>query len=764
MQGSYSPALVVLSVLVAILASYAALDLAGRVGHRRWRIEWIVGGSVAMGAGIWSMHYVAMLALRMPVPMVYDLGLLILSLVVAIAAASVAFSIVALRKVSHSLLFAAAALMGAAIAGMHYIGMWALAVHTPARLAYDPLLVAASLLVAYVASLGALWLAFRFRTGEAESVRKLGAAVLMGFAISGMHYTAMAAARFAPLEHPAIGVPQVGVLGTPTLGWMVAGGAVLVLCLGIAGAAVDRGAQAVLRSEARFRSVVENISDVVTLMDAQGITRYVSPALERMLGYAPAERIGRTPLELVHPDDLPEVQRVLEEVLRQPGSIVALETRVRHRDGSWRRVEVLGRNLLHEPGVEAVLFTSRDLSQRDELEEQLRHAQKMDAIGRLAGGVAHDFNNLLTVVKGHAQFALESMEKEDPRRAELKEVLGAAERAAALTAQLLAFSRRQVLKPKLLNLNEIVAKAERMLSRVIGEDIELSAILAEDVGRVQADPGQMEQVLVNLIVNARDAIQGGGRITIHTRDVHVHDPAAEGVRDLAPGAYVVLSVRDTGVGMKPGELAHVFEPFFTTKPAGQGTGLGLSTVYGIVKQSGGAIRVTSTPGRGATFEIFLPRVAGGATQREREATASAPRLATRQGTILVVEDEDALRSLIVRTLRREGYEVLDAETPEAALRLAHGFEGRIDLLVSDVVMPGMSGVEFAEQLRLSRPDTLVIFISGYASEEVIRRGVIESAAPFLAKPFMPNDLVALVNEVMERGGAQSNGDDAAGVA
>lgn len=749
MQGTHDPTLVALSVLVAILASYAALDLAGRVGHRSRRLAWIVGGSIAMGSGIWSMHYVAMLALRMPIPMVYDIGLLILSLVVAVGAAAVAFSIIALASVSRPLLFAAAGVMGAAIAGMHYIGMWALAVHTPARQSYDPLLVAASLLVAYVASLAALWLAFYFRTGAPASFRKVGASVLMGFAISGMHYTAMAAVTFIPVPGGTGTVPEEGVLGTPTLAVLVAAAAVLVLVLGITGAAVDRGfARAINRTEARFRLMVENVSEVITLMSGDGVATYVSPAVERVLGYTPAERVGRSLFDLVHPDDRETVRSALEEGLRDHGGSVEVEARLRHKDGSWPRIESVGRNLLDQPDVQAVILTSRDITARHQLEEQLARSQRMEAVGRLAGGVAHDFNNLVTVIKGHAQFALEASEHTDPQHAELLGVLDAAERAAALTAQLLAFSRRQVREPKLIDLNGIVTSSERLLSRVIAEDVQVEADLAEGLDGVMADPGQIEQVLMNLVVNARDAIPDGGRITIQTRDVILHEPVAEGVPELTSGRYVVLSVRDTGVGMTPADLAHIFEPFFTTKSPGKGTGLGLATVYGIVNQSEGAIRVTSTAGRGSTFEVFLPSAGKGPAKLAQESDTATPARPQQDRTILIVEDEDPLRDLLVRTLRKEGYTVLDAEGPDTALRLAQQYEREIHLLVSDVVMPGGNGVEFAHQLRNSRPETRVLFISGYASDEVLRRDGAESDAPFLSKPFMPAELAARVHDVL----------------
>jgi signal transduction histidine kinase/CheY-like chemotaxis protein len=394
-----------------------------------------------------------------------------------------------------------------------------------------------------------------------------------------------------------------------------------------------------------------------------------------------------------------------------------------------------------------VLLHAVDTTDRGELEAQLRQAQKMDAVGRLAGGVAHDFNNLLTVISAHSAFLMESLDSSNPLREDVEAIHKAGIRAAGLTRQLLAFSRKQILKPFVMDLNATVAEARKMLERLLGENIEIMTMLADDVERVVADPSQIDQVLVNLAVNARDAMPQGGQLTIETRRVTM--PAGEdgSRRMIAPGVYSVLSVRDAGVGMDGAVQGRLFEPFFTTKEPGKGTGLGLATVYGIVKQSNGYITVESAPGQGSAFHVYLPAVVD---PMAREQLHDAVRAVARGvETILLVEDEPAVREVARRVLVREGYVVLEAENGHAALSVSNTFDSVIHLVVSDVVMPGMQGGEVVRRLQQSRPGLKALFMSGYTDDDIVRRGIGSAAVPFVQKPFMAKDLTRAVRDALE---------------
>jgi CheY-like chemotaxis protein len=381
----------------------------------------------------------------------------------------------------------------------------------------------------------------------------------------------------------------------------------------------------------------------------------------------------------------------------------------------------------------------------------MRQTQKMEAIGRLAGGVAHDFNNLLTAICGYCELALGQLGPADPVVADLREVQAAGERARELTQQLLAFGRRQVLAPTVLDLGAVVRDTERMLHRVIGEDIDLRTILAGELGCVMADAGQMQQVLLNLAINARDAMPAGGTLTIETTDVVLDEIYAQLHPGVRPGPHVMLAVCDTGVGMDAATQAHAFEPFFTTKPVGQGTGLGLASVYGIVKQSGGDIRVHSEPGLGTTFRIYLPRVDAAAAALPLPAPAPAP---TGGETILVVEDEQRVRQYAQRVLEAAGYRVLMADGGVQALALAAAPAQVLDLLLTDVVMPGMNGREVAEALLARRPDLRVLFMSGYADNAVVERGLVDVGVALLAKPFSGSELLRRVRDVLDASSAR----------
>ena len=389
---------------------------------------------------------------------------------------------------------------------------------------------------------------------------------------------------------------------------------------------------------------------------------------------------------------------------------------------------------------------SRLVHDRD---EQLRQAQKMEAVGQLAGGVAHDFNNLLTAIGGYAEFALSRLDGADGKvRENVEEIRRSADRASALTRQLLAFSRKQILQPKALRLDQLVGGLDTMLRRLIGEHIEIVTVSRPGLGYVTADPGQLEQVVVNLVVNARDAMPDGGELIIDTANVELDAAAARAHDGASPGDYVTLTVRDTGEGMDEDTIARIFEPFFTTKEQGKGTGLGLATVYGIVKQSGGFLEVTSTPGRGASFRVFLPRVEADVAAEEPDEAPDAG-LASGSETVLLVEDEVVVRDLLREVLETSGYEVLEAEDGVSALELAEAHPSRIDLLLTDVVMPKMSGRELAERFHVKRPDAKVLYTSGYTDGAIGDQGVLEPGTEFLQKPFSFADLTQKVRSVLD---------------
>lgn len=466
----------------------------------------------------------------------------------------------------------------------------------------------------------------------------------------------------------------------------------------------------------------------------------VNEGYQKKTGYSREEVLGRTSLELglwVNPSKRDEALRIL----RETGCLRDFEVDFRMRSAEVRTFS-LAADVIEVRGEKCTLAICRDITERKALERQLALAQKMEAIGRLAGGIAHDFNNLLTVILGRVDLLLLKTETSEPSREPLEEIRKAANRAASLTRQLLAFSRKQTLESKLLDLNNIVSDMERMLSRLIGEDVEIVTVRDPDLWQVKLDPAQIEQVILNLAVNARDAMPKGGRLRIETKN---HIVGYGDSMTLPPGHYVVLRVSDTGIGMDEEVRQRLFEPFFTTKE--KGTGLGLATVYGIVTQSGGHIHVDSLPGAGTTFSIYFPAVEAG---EAIGTTGEAPLTGTWSGTqtVLVAEDEDMVRRLICSVLRGRGYTVLEARNGLEAYQLARRYEGPIDLLITDIVMPGMVGQELSKKIKETRPGIQVLYISGYTHEALTARGGLEEGSYFLAKPFSPDLLARKVREVI----------------
>ena len=498
--------------------------------------------------------------------------------------------------------------------------------------------------------------------------------------------------------------------------------------------------------EEYFRSLIEQAMDIIAVLDPEGALRYASPSVLPLLGYAPEDLVGLSIFALVHPDDVDVTLRVFSEGVATGKGGRLLELRLRHKDGTFRHLEAIGRYLLDDPLVQGVVINARDVTERRALEQRFLQAQKMEAVGRLAGGVAHDFNNLLTAILGYADLLLYGLPTLSPLRPDLEEIRRAADRAGALTRQLLAFSRKQVLEMRVLDLNELVADVDKMLRRLLGEDIDVLTKLGSALGAVRADAGQLEQVIVNLAVNARDAMPEGGKLTIETRNAELDDSYVREHVPVQPGRYVMLAVSDSGIGMSAETLSHVFEPFFTTKEPGKGTGLGLATVYGIVKQSGGHVWCYSERGAGTTFKVYLPRVDAPLDQISARAVS-----ARTQGseTILFVEDDAVLRELIRRQLERHGYTVLEAGTADAAAALAREHVGPIHLLLADVVLPGASGPQLADELLARRTDLKVLFMSGYTEDAIVHRGVLAPNTAFINKPFSGENLAAKVRDVLD---------------
>jgi PAS domain S-box-containing protein len=493
--------------------------------------------------------------------------------------------------------------------------------------------------------------------------------------------------------------------------------------------------------EYSYRTLLEQASDGIFVTNAQGDYITVNPRACEMLGYSESELLQMNVRDVLPPGETSRAPLRIDEI--RAGHTVVHERQFLRKDGSRFPVEISAK-VLNDGRMQGIV---RDITERKRLESQLLQAQKMEGIGQLAGGIAHDFNNLLTVISGYADFVREALPPDDPTLADIDEIRKAAQRASSLTQQLLAFARKQVIEPYVINLNTLILNMEKLLRRLIGEDVDLVALPAPDLGQVRVDPGQIEQVIMNLAVNARDAMPDGGQLTIETANVVLDANYARRHISVVPGEYVLIAVSDTGSGMDEATQQHIFEPFFTTKAPGHGTGLGLATCYGIVKQHGGNIWLYSELGQGTTFKIYLPRVDEPPVdvfhRNERRWHGGSE-------TVLIVEDEVAVRTLAVRALREHGYQVIEASNGSEALQLVRAQQtATIDLLLTDVVMPQMGGKALVAQLTEIYPQLKVLFVSGYAASAIVQHGQLEPNTMFLQKPFSPTSIVRKVREVLD---------------
>jgi PAS domain S-box-containing protein len=739
--GTYDPYLVALSFAVACLASYTALDLGGRIRvSGRWaRLAWLATAAIAMGGGIWSMHFIAMLAFIMPMPVSFDFGLTLLSLVVAIGVTGFGFFMIGTRQATAVQFVPSGILMGIGIAAMHYTGMAAM--RMPADLRYDRVLVALSVLIAIGASIAALWLAFR----TTVTWQRLLAAVVMGCAISGMHYTGMAAATF--IAHPGMdkthGVPG---LAQTDLALLIATITFVILLLALVASAFDRKLTrlaeretALLRdSEEQLRKLYRETPLPLHAVGADGRIEQVSDAWLKLLGYPRENTTGRDLTDFMTEASKRRYDKTVWPRLQLGDDIREVECRFVRKSGEVLDV------LLNAHGERAdgkpvrMLGGIVDITARKRAEEALRRSQRLEAMGQLTGGVAHDFNNLLMVITGAADRLGRTIQDEKVAGS-LEMITTAVKRGKDLTSQLLSFARRQTFETAVLDLTEMLPKFEEMLKRSLRGDIEIRTQTDGGPCRVYVDQGELELALLNLGVNARDAMPDGGILALAIRRVELFGGAdIDGLR----GTFVALELADTGVGIPAEALAHVFDPFFTTKGPGKGTGLGLSQVYGFAKQSGGTATVHSEPGHGATISIYLPATdALVQVEQKTEPAAGEPR--TGKGTVLLVEDNKEVAAILAEYLEQLGFTVDHAWNASEALRKLQS-KGPYHLVVTDILMPGsVAGLELARIVRGNYSEIPVLLTTGYSGRA--QEAVLEGFS-VLQKPY---DLHALSDAIRE---------------
>jgi len=710
MAGSYDYRLVAVSLVIAIGASYTALDLAGRVTAARGRARAIllIGGAAAMGLGIWLRHYIGMPAFSIAMATIMILALAVLSSVVNRRYSA---QILELESAEH-----------------HYRLLFETSLAGVIRSTLDGKILDCNDACARI---------FGYASRE-----ELIATPATNRCVHPEDQNAFIARlkeekSLANYEHCLRRKD-----GSPV--WLLGSAHLVEAKEGATTVKEETLIDITARKKAEeiFRTAFNANPEPITIATiAEGRYIDVNESFLRVTGYRREEVIGRTSLELKF-WERPEDRARLVEMLWEHGCVRDLEIIYRTKSGE-QRIALDSAEAIEIAGQECIIAILRDITERKFLEKQLRQTQKMEAVGQLSGGIAHDFNNLLGVIIGYSEILEHRLPQNDPLRKECGQIKKAGQSAASLTRQLLAFSRQQVLEPKILDLNAIVLHVEKMLRRLIGEDIDLRATLGSALGCIKADQSQIEQVIMNLAVNARDAMPQGGKVLIETANVDVDEDYARRHPPQKPGAYVLLTVTDTGMGMDAETQSRIFEPFFTTKELGKGTGLGLSTVYGIVRQSGGHIWVYSELGQGTTFKIYLPRTARAIYAEKPTAGLTQPLRGTE--TILLVEDEDALRELTRNLLEADGYTVLEAGRPDKAIEIAVQHGGPIHLMLTDMVMPGMNGRVLAANLAPVRPEMKVVYMSGYTGFSHL--GLADSV-PLLAKPFTRDGLLRKLHEVL----------------
>jgi PAS domain S-box-containing protein len=737
--GTYDPYLVALSFAVACLASYAALDLGGRIRvSRRWAmLAWLATAAIAMGGGIWSMHFIGMLAYVMPMPVSYDFGLTLLSLVVAIGVTGFGFFMIGTRRATKLQLALSGMFMGTGIVAMHYTGMAAM--RMPGDIRYDGVLVALSVLIAIGASVAALWLAFR----TTVTWQRLLAAVVMGSAISGMHYTGMAAATFIAVTgvdgaHGGSGLAQTD------LALWIATVTFVILLLALVASAFDRKLTslaeretAILReSEEQLRKLYRQTPLPLHAIGGDGRIEQVSDAWLKLLGYPREETTGRVLTDFMTEDSRRHYEAAIWPRLQRGDDVREAECRFVRKSGEVLDVLMNAHQERADGMALRVLGGVVDVTARKRAEEALRRSQRLEAMGQLTGGVAHDFNNLLMVITGAADKLARTIHDEKVN-GPLEMIATAVKRGKDLTGQLLSFARRQTFEMAVLDLTGMLPKFEEMLKRSLRGDIEIRTQTDGGACRVRVDPGELELALLNLGVNARDAMPDGGVLLLAIRRVQLSGGAdVDGLR----GPFVVVELADTGVGIPADALTHVFDPFFTTKEPGKGTGLGLSQVYGFAKQSGGTATIHSEPGHGTTIRLYLPATdAPVRIEQQAVPAGSAPR--RESGAVLLVEDSEDVAAILAEYLEQLGFAVDHAWNASEALRDLES-RGPYRLIVSDILMPGqMAGFELARIVRENYSTIPILLTTGYSerAQEAVREGF-----SVLQKPY---DLQALSDAV-----------------
>ena len=749
---SFDYGLVLLSCVVAMFGAYAAFQLVARVNaalSRRANVVWLVISAVSMGSAIWSMHFIGMLAVSMQADVHYDTTLTGLSVVFAIIGSGLACYTLNGDARTIARLAAGAVFLGGGVGAMHYTGMAAMRMDATIR--YDPLLFAASVLLAVALSFVALrLLSYSLEARKISShVSKLAGGCVMGLSIAAMHYTAMSATRFIPVPtshtegfelDASLAAAVVAVVA-----FAITGLALIVAVFDLRGEIRNRKAS---QSDGFLSAVMNNIADGIIAIDQNAVVRMFNPAAERMFGYEAYEVLGQSVSILLEPDD----REAHDDYVRNSNLYsprVLGQRRVlsaRRKDGTSLNVEI-SISVMQSHEVPMFIGVCHDITERLRVEEQLRETEKLGALGLLAGGVAHDFNNILMVIEGYTKRSLAKPEDPERVRSCLAEVVTAGNKAKGLTEQLLAFGRRQKLESKVIRAGSVFYELSTLLKPLLGETIDLSFDLADEDACIEADPSLLAQALINLAINARDAMAKGGRLKVAMDVSELEQSLRSQHPDAAPGSYVRFSVEDEGEGIDAETKARIFEPFFTTKEQGKGTGLGLPMVYGFVQQSSGIIEVNSEPGVGTTFFIYLPVVERKPTIRLVDEFRD---LAARGETILLAEDDEALRRLAQTTLEELGYKVLAASDGFAALELESEHEGTVHLLLSDVVMPVMGGFELSRAVMEMRPSTKILLMSGYPSRGQYQKSDKPEGVPLLQKPLAPEELARAVRDILDQ--------------